>query len=71
MFMARTEDSLRASFYYALCQRGFAAYIEIIGLIASMIGVVFVLVTVEDVTRISSTIIFLLSTIDELQWGIR
>ncbi|KAL4462373.1 hypothetical protein ABPG72_003266 [Tetrahymena utriculariae] len=70
-FNQLATDSLRASLYYWICQRGFGSFINLFAVLCNSIGIFIVLSTTSSVSDIGQTIIYFTTGTQFLQWGIR
>ncbi|EAS02538.2 ABC transporter C family protein (macronuclear) [Tetrahymena thermophila SB210] len=70
-FNQLATDSLRASLYYWICQRGFGSFINLFAVFCNSLGIFIVLSTTSSVSDIGQCIIYFTTGTELLQWGIR
>ncbi|EAS02536.2 ABC transporter C family protein (macronuclear) [Tetrahymena thermophila SB210] len=70
-FNQLATDSLRASLYYWICQRGFGSFINLFAVFCNSLGIFIVLSTTSSVSDIGQCILYFTTSTEFLQWGIR
>ncbi|KAL4505504.1 hypothetical protein ABPG72_002566 [Tetrahymena utriculariae] len=65
------SNSLRASIYYLVCQRGFGGFINLFSAICNGIGIFLIVYVAHSTSDIGQCIIYFVNGIELLQWGMR
>ncbi|KAL4456646.1 hypothetical protein ABPG74_000753 [Tetrahymena malaccensis] len=65
------SNSLRASIYYLVCQRGFGGFINLFSAICNGLGIFLIVYVASSTSDIGQCIIYFVNGIELLQWGMR